>query len=167
MGQAIKSSRKFLRLFQRVCQKACFSGSGFPENPQQKFSQENLKYANGPRFMSEFQDFLKHKAAYVALGEFKPGTFAEARQLFEKAVSTYTQGFKGAYLLQAPGVDRGIAVILWDNVDDMSTHNNAVYEAALSKISHLFAKPPETGFYEVCSEIGLPDGAKAGAETES
>ena len=57
--------------------------------------------------MSEFLDFLKHKYAYVAIGEFKPGRFAEAQQLYEKAVSTYTKGFKGAYLLQKPGTDQG------------------------------------------------------------
>lgn len=107
--------------------------------------------------MSEFSDFLKHKSAYVAIGEFKPGTFAEARQLYEQAVSTYSQGFKGAYLLQEPGSDRGIAIILWENVGDMDAQaHNDVYQTALSKISHLFEKPPVTRFYEVCSEIGLP-----------
>ncbi|ASC72246.1 hypothetical protein XM38_032010 [Halomicronema hongdechloris C2206] len=110
--------------------------------------------------MTEFLDFLKHKYAYVAIGEFKPGCFSEARQLYEKAVSTYDHGFKGAYLLQEPGTDRGIAIILWENVEDMEAHESEVYEQALAKISHLFATPPVTTFYEVCSEIGLPDGAK-------
>ncbi|MCG8367455.1 MAG: antibiotic biosynthesis monooxygenase [Pseudanabaenales cyanobacterium] len=110
--------------------------------------------------MTEFLDFLRHKYAYVAIGEFKPGTFAEARQLYEKAVSTYTESFKGAYLLQEPGTDRGIAIILWENIEDMDAHHNEIYEAALKKISHLFATPPITTFYEVCSEIGLPDEVK-------
>lgn len=111
--------------------------------------------------MSEFFDFLKHKYAYVAIGEFKPGCFAEARQLYEKAVSTYGAGFKGAYLLQEPGSDRGIAIILWDNIDDMDEHKNEIYNQTLAKIAHLYATPPVTSFYEVCSEIGLPGEVKS------
>ena len=107
--------------------------------------------------MSDFLDCLQHKYAYVAIGEFKPGCFPEARQLYEKAVSTYGQGFKGAYLLQEPGSDRGIAVILWENPGDMEANVTPVYTEALERISHLFAAPPTTGFYEVCSELGLPD----------
>ena len=103
--------------------------------------------------MSDFLDRLKHKYAYVAFGEFKPGCFSEARQLYEKAVSTYSEGFGGAYLLQEPDSDRGIAIILWDNPGDMDSHKNPVYTEALHRISHLFVEPPKTGFYEVCSEI--------------
>ena len=33
--------------------------------------------------MSEFIDFLKHKYAYVAMGEFKPGKFSEAQKLYD------------------------------------------------------------------------------------
>jgi len=33
--------------------------------------------------MTDFQDFLKHKLAYVARVEFKPGQFATAKQLFD------------------------------------------------------------------------------------
>ncbi|MGG6241138.1 antibiotic biosynthesis monooxygenase [Nodosilinea sp. AN01ver1] len=106
--------------------------------------------------MSDFDDFLRHKYAYVAIGEFKPGCFSEARQLYEKAVSTYTEGFKGAYLLQEPGSDRGIAIILWDSIENMDGHQDAVYQQTLGKIAHLFETPPVTAFYEVCSEIGLP-----------
>ncbi|MEM9117279.1 MAG: antibiotic biosynthesis monooxygenase [Cyanobacteria bacterium P01_D01_bin.6] len=103
--------------------------------------------------MTDFLDRLKHKYAYVAIGEFKPGCFSEARQLYEKAVSTYTDGFDGAYLLQEPGSDRGIAIILWDNPGDMESHHTKLYDETLNKISHLFAEPPQTAFYEVCSEI--------------
>jgi quinol monooxygenase YgiN len=103
--------------------------------------------------MSDFLDCLQHKYAYVAIGEFKPGCFSEARQLYEKAVSTYREGFDGAYLLQEPGSDRGIAIILWENPADMDAHKDAVYSEVLKQISHLFAAPPKTGFYEVCSEI--------------
>lgn len=103
--------------------------------------------------MSDFLDCLKHKYAYVAVGEFKPGCFPEARSLYEKAVSTYKDGFKGAYLLQEPGSDRGIAVIFWDSPSDMATHQSAVYDQVMAQIAHLFAAPPKTGFYEVCSEI--------------
>jgi hypothetical protein len=103
--------------------------------------------------MSEFMDFLKHKYAYVAQGEFKPGKFGEAERLFEKAVATYHQGFKGSYLLQEPGTDKGIAVLLWDGIEDMDANKNAECEEILKQMSHLFVKAPKTQFYEVCSEI--------------
>ncbi|MEM6517947.1 MAG: antibiotic biosynthesis monooxygenase [Cyanobacteria bacterium P01_C01_bin.70] len=103
--------------------------------------------------MTDFLDCLQHKYAYVAFGEFKPGCFSEARQLYEKAVSTYSDGFEGAYLLQEPDSDRGIAIIFWDNPGDMDEHHSKIYDETLSKISHLFVEPPKTGFYEVCSEI--------------
>ncbi|NEO95896.1 MAG: antibiotic biosynthesis monooxygenase, partial [Moorea sp. SIO3G5] len=74
--------------------------------------------------MTEFLDFLKHNYAYVAIGEFKPGKFQEAQDLYEKAVSTYIQGFKGAYLLQEPGTDRGIAVIFWESIADMEDNQS-------------------------------------------
>ncbi|MFB2916894.1 antibiotic biosynthesis monooxygenase [Aerosakkonema funiforme] len=103
--------------------------------------------------MSEFQDFLKYKCAYVAIGEFKPGKFSEAEQLYEKAVSTYAQGFKGSYLLQEPGTDKGIAIILWESQEDMQANENEVNQAILHEMNHLFAKPPVTGCYEIVSEI--------------
>jgi heme-degrading monooxygenase HmoA len=105
--------------------------------------------------MDGFLDFLTHKCAYVAIGEFKPGRFAEAQQLYEKAVSTYTTGFKGAYLLQKPGTDQGIAVIMWEKMEDMEANHTAIYDQIMEEMSHLFVKPPRTDFYEVCSEIGV------------
>ena len=107
--------------------------------------------------MTEFLDFLKHNYAYVAIGEFKPGKFQEAQDLYEKAVSTYIQGFKGAYLLQEPGTDRGIAVIFWESIADMEDNQSEAYEAILNQMSHLFTKAPTTSFYEVCSEIQPPN----------
>ncbi len=103
--------------------------------------------------MSEFLDFLRHKFAYVAIGEFKPGKFEEAKHLYEKAVSTYKQGFKGAYLLQKPGTDEGIAVIFWEDVGDMDANKNEVHEAIMKEMSPLFAKAPTTDFYELVSEF--------------
>jgi heme-degrading monooxygenase HmoA len=103
--------------------------------------------------MSEFLDFLKHKYAYVAIGEFKPGKLAEAEQMFETIVSTYQQGFKGSYFLQEPGTDRGIAVIFWENIEDMDANKSEFSEEILNQMKHLFAKPPQTSFYEVHSEI--------------
>ena len=103
--------------------------------------------------MSEFLDFLKHKYAYVAIGEFQPGRFAEAQRLYEKAVSTYTKGFKGAYLLQKPGTDQGIAVIMWDKIDDMQDNISESYKAILEEMTPLFKTIPNTSFYEICSEI--------------
>lgn len=112
--------------------------------------------------MSEFLDFLKHKYAYVAIGEFKPGKFDEAEQLFEKAVSTYSQGFKGSYLLQEPGTDKGIAIIFWENIEDMEVEANhtEAYEAILNEMAHLFVKAPKSTFYEVCSEVVPQSGIK-------
>lgn len=104
--------------------------------------------------MSEFlEDRLRHKYAYVAVGEFKPGCFSKAQQLYEKAVSTYKDGFQGAFLLQKPGTEEGIAVILWDTIEDMEANRNESHQAILEKMNPLFAKPPTTDFYEVCSEI--------------
>jgi hypothetical protein len=106
--------------------------------------------------MTEFQDFLKRSYAYVAIGEFKPGKFNEAEQLYEKAVSTYSHGFKGSYLLQEPGTDKGIAIILWESIGDMEENQSEAYQAILNKMNPLFAKPPTTAFYELVSEI-MPD----------
>jgi heme-degrading monooxygenase HmoA len=109
---------------------------------------------------AEFFDCLKHKYAYVALGEFKPGRFAEAQRLYEKAVSTYKEGFKGAFLLQKPNSDEGIAVIIWEKIEDMEANQSEIYQAILEEMTPLFAKPPLTDFYEVSSEI---EGFKAAA----
>ncbi|MFW6296471.1 MAG: antibiotic biosynthesis monooxygenase family protein [Halothece sp.] len=109
--------------------------------------------------MSEFLDFLKHKFAYVAIGEFKPGKFEEARTLYEKAVSTYAEGFQGAYLLQEPGTDKGIAVIFWNTVADMEANRSETYEAILNEMAPLFAKPPTTFIHEVVCEIQPQDQA--------
>jgi heme-degrading monooxygenase HmoA len=103
--------------------------------------------------MTEFQDFLQHKFAYVAIGEFKPGKFEEAKQLYEQAVSTYSEGFEGSYLLQEPGTDRGIAIILWKSVADMEANQSEAYQAILEKMTPLFAQPPTTAIHEVVSEI--------------
>ncbi len=107
--------------------------------------------------MSEFLDFLKHKYAYVAIGEFKPGKFAEAQRLYEKAVSTYTKGFKGAYLLQKPGTDEGIAIIMWDEIGNMQENISEAYKNIMQEMAHLFVKAPVTSFYEVNSEIGTQE----------
>lgn len=103
--------------------------------------------------MSEFMDFLQHKYAYVAIGEFKPGKFAEAQQLYEQAIATYTHGFKGAYLLQKPGTDEGIAVIMWSRIEDMEENQTEAYQKILEEMKHLFVKPPVASFYEVASEM--------------
>jgi heme-degrading monooxygenase HmoA len=108
--------------------------------------------------MSEFQDFLKHKFAYVAIGEFKPGKFQQAEELYDKAVATYTHGFKGAYLLQEEGTDKGIAIILWESAEDMESNRTEAHETILHQMTPLFTKPPTTGFYEVVSEIPPKNG---------
>jgi heme-degrading monooxygenase HmoA len=105
---------------------------------------------------AEFFDCLKHKYAYVAIGEFKPGRFAEAQRLYEKAVSTYEEGFQGAFLLQKPNSDEGIAVIIWEKIEDMEANQSEAHRAILEQMTPLFSKPPVTDFYEVCSEIQGP-----------
>lgn len=120
--------------------------------------------------MSEFQDFLRRQFAHVAIGEFKPGKFAEAQRLYEQAIATYQHGFKGAYLLQEPGTDRGISVIFWESVDDMSTNQSeAPHQEILKKMSPLFAHAPTTEVYEVVFEQkpannGQADGVPSAAE---
>ena len=103
--------------------------------------------------MAEFMDFLKHKVAYVAIGEFKAGRFADAQKLYEKAVSTYGEGFKGAYLLQKPDTDEGIAVIMWDNIEDMESNQSEAHQEIIKEMNALFAQSPSTSFYEICSDI--------------
>ncbi|AFY40555.1 hypothetical protein Lepto7376_4452 [[Leptolyngbya] sp. PCC 7376] len=105
--------------------------------------------------IQEFNNCLKHKIAYVAIGEFKPGRFSQAQGLYEKAVSTYDTGFKGAFLLQKMGTnsDQGIAMILWENIEDMEKNQTEDGKKIMEEMNQLFASPPETDFYEVCSEI--------------
>ncbi|BAZ50674.1 hypothetical protein NIES4103_32910 [Nostoc sp. NIES-4103] len=101
----------------------------------------------------DFQDFLRHQFAHIAIGEFKPGKFEAAKKLYEEAVSTYSTGFKGAYLLQEPGTDKGISVIFWESVEDMTANQSEVYQSILKKMMPLFAEPPETVVYELVCEI--------------
>ena len=103
--------------------------------------------------MSDFHDFLRHEYAYVAMGEFKPGKFEQAKNLYEQAVSTYIHGFKGAYLLQELGTDRGIAVIFWENLEDMQANQSSACEEILKQMSSLFTCPPNTSFYELVCEV--------------
>jgi heme-degrading monooxygenase HmoA len=101
----------------------------------------------------DFQDFLRHNFAQVAIGEFKPGKFEAAKKLYEEAVLTYTHGFKGAYLLQEPGTDKGISVIFWESVEDMTANQNEAYQNILKQMMPLFAEPPQTTVYELVCEI--------------
>lgn len=105
--------------------------------------------------IQEFNNCLKHKIAYVAIGEFKPGRFSQAQDLYEKSVSTYDEGFQGAFLLRklGPDSDKGMAMILWDNIEDMEKNQTEAGKKILAEMNQLFATPPETDFYEVCSEI--------------
>ena len=104
--------------------------------------------------MSDFQDFLTRRCAHVALGEFKPGKFEQARSLYEEAVSTYAEGFEGAYLLREPGTDQGISVVLWDSVEHMDENQtNEAHTAILKKMAPLFTQRPDTRFYEVVCAI--------------
>jgi heme-degrading monooxygenase HmoA len=110
--------------------------------------------------MSDFQDFLKRKFAYIAIGEFKTGKFEEAQRLYEQAISTYSEGFQGTYLMQEPGTDRGIAIIFWESAADMEANRNEANETILRKMAPLFASHPITAFCEVVCDI-QPDTASA------
>ncbi len=103
---------------------------------------------------NDFQDFLRRQQAHVAIGEFKPGKFSEAQELYEQAVSTYGEGFKGAYLLQEPGSDRGISIIFWESVDEMDANQTQEqHQAILKQMAPLFAHIPTVAVYELVTEI--------------
>ena len=117
--------------------------------------------------MEDFQDFLTHKIAHVTVGEFQLGKFDEARKIYQEAVATYGEGFKGAYLLQEPGTERGLAILLWDSEDSMKTNEGTeAHKLVLRKMMPLFAQTPETAYYEVVSEI-LPSGTAEEGKDES
>jgi heme-degrading monooxygenase HmoA len=104
--------------------------------------------------MEDFQDFLTHKIAHVTIGEFQLGKFDEARQIYQEAVATYGKGFKGAYLLQETGTERGIAVILWDSEESMRANEGTeAHKQVLKKMMPLFESTPRTTYYEVVTEI--------------
>lgn len=103
--------------------------------------------------MSEFQDFLKRQFAYVAIGEFKSGKFEEAQRLYEQAVATYGEGFRGSYLLQEPGTDRGIAIVFWESAADMEANHSATHEQLMKQMMPLFASHPHTSLCEVVCDI--------------
>lgn len=107
--------------------------------------------------MTDFQDFLTFKFAQVAIGQFKPGKFAEACQLYQEAVSSYGEGFRGAYLLQEKDTDRGISIILWDSQESMEANASEVQLAILRKMAPLFAGAPQLVDCDVVSEIFPPD----------
>jgi len=79
--------------------------------------------------MTDFLDCLKHKYAYVAIGEFKPGCFSEARQLYELA---QRHGVKTAYaaryryqpqtLYAKELVQQGVLGTLWE-IECVSHYN--------------------------------------------
>ena len=106
--------------------------------------------------MSDFQDFLHHAIAQVTIGEFQMGKFEEAQRIYQEAVSTYSDGFRGAYLLREKDTDRGISIILWESEEMMEANNTMVHQAILKKMAPLFAGKPEMNAYEVVTEI-LPE----------
>lgn len=110
--------------------------------------------------MSDFHDFLRRTFAYVAVGEFKSGKFEEAQRLYEQAVATYGEGFKGTYLLQEPGTDRGIAIIFWESAADMEANRTEAHETIMKQMTPLFASHPQTSFCEVVCDI-QPDDVEA------
>lgn len=105
------------------------------------------------RVMSDFHDCLNHKIAQVTIGEFKPGYFEQAQQLYHEAVSTYADGFDGAYLLRDGISDRGISIILWQSEEAKQANQSALHDAIVQKMSSLFAERPHNQHYDVVSEI--------------
>ena len=106
--------------------------------------------------MSDFSDFLKRSYAYVAIGDLKPGKFAALQQLYEAAIGTYQEGFKGAYLLREPGTERGISVVLWESMADLEASESPGYQALLQKMMPLFAEGPTATVYELAGEYLPP-----------
>ena len=108
--------------------------------------------------MSDFQDFLRHEAVHVVRGEFKPGTFAQAQDLYSQAISTYSDGFEAAYLLREPNSDRGLSIIFWKSLEQMDEQQrNETHQAILAKMAALFTQQPESSVYELASHL-VPDG---------
>lgn len=108
--------------------------------------------------MEDFQDFLTFNLAHVTIGEFQLGKFDEARQIYQQAVETYGEGFKGAYLLQERGSERGIALIFWDSEASMKANEGTeAHKLILKKMMPLFASTPETVYYDVVTEITPPE----------
>ncbi|NJN23273.1 MAG: antibiotic biosynthesis monooxygenase [Acaryochloridaceae cyanobacterium RL_2_7] len=107
--------------------------------------------------MSDFQDFLKHQYASVSMASFKPGKFAEVQKLYEQAVATYKDGFKGAYLLQQPGSDEGLSVIFWDSLEEMEANQSEAHEKLLQQMAPFFQSPPEMKTFELVCNIQPSD----------
>lgn len=103
--------------------------------------------------MSDFHDCLSRRIAQVTIGEFKPGHFEQAQQLYHEAVSTYATGFDGAYLLRDGSSDRGMSIILWRSEAAMQANQTALHNAILQKMAPLFAEQPHNQHYDVVSEI--------------
>jgi heme-degrading monooxygenase HmoA len=103
--------------------------------------------------MSDFHDCLTHSIAQVTIGEFLPGYFEQAQQLYLEAVSTYADGFDGAYLLRDGASDRGISIILWQSEAAMAANQTNLHNAIVQKMAPLFAGSPQNNQYEVVSMI--------------
>lgn len=103
--------------------------------------------------MGDFQDFLTRECVHVAVGEFKPGKFDEAQKLYERAISTYAGGFKGAYLLRDPHSDRGISVIFWNSIEEMEANQGETHNKILNQMAPLFSQRPDVHLYEVAYQM--------------
>ncbi len=103
--------------------------------------------------MSDFHDCLSRRIAQVTIGEFKPGHFEQAQQLYHEAVSTYAAGFDGAYLLRDGSSDRGMSIILWRSEEAMQANQTELHDAILQKMAPLFVELPNNYHYDVVSEI--------------
>lgn len=103
--------------------------------------------------MSDFHDCLTHSIAQVTIGEFLPGYFEQAQQLYLEAVSTYADGFDGAYLLRDGASDRGISIILWQSAEAMAANQTNLHNAIVQKMAPLFAGSPQNQHYEIVSMI--------------
>ncbi|MEL7475537.1 MAG: antibiotic biosynthesis monooxygenase, partial [Cyanobacteria bacterium J06555_12] len=107
--------------------------------------------------MVDFHDRLSHPFASVAIGEFKTGRFEEAQQLYEQAVSTYRDGFQGAYLLREPDSDRGMSVIFWETQAAMDASKGEIHDAILRQMNPLFAARPLLDNYEIACSVQSTD----------
>jgi heme-degrading monooxygenase HmoA len=103
--------------------------------------------------MNDFHDCLTHSIAQVTIGEFLPGYFEQAQQLYLEAVSSYADGFDGAYLLRDGASDRGISIILWQSEAAMQANQTQLHNAIVQKMAPLFAGSPQNNQYEIVSMI--------------
>ncbi len=96
--------------------------------------------------------------ARVTLAQLKPGQIDELLQFLHDNVvpaAQESQGFKGLMLLTDETTNKGIAIALWENEDDMLAAESAdgYYTKQLARGAHFFAAPPVREVYQVTLQV--------------